>query len=137
MRFVTGEHEMTAEAMIRFATDFDPQPFHLSPASAAESFFGELVASAWHTAAVTMKLLATGGPAIATGFIGASVEFTMPSPTVAGDVLHVELEVDEVVPSRRPNRGSVMVSYQTLNQSGAIRQDSRARLIAWRRHVTP
>ena len=43
-----------------FAQQFDPQPFHLYEAAAKSTFFGELVASAWHTAAITMRSRAQG-----------------------------------------------------------------------------
>ena len=63
--FVSDEVTITAEDIIAFATQFDPQPFHLDPEAAKRSFFGGLAASGWHTAAITMRLLVTGGPMIA------------------------------------------------------------------------
>jgi MaoC like domain len=53
-----------------FAADFDPQPFHLDQDAARASFFGELVASGWQTAALTMRLLARGELQIVGGLIG-------------------------------------------------------------------
>lgn len=55
--FGTGTLTVDAAAITAFATQFDPQPFHLDPAAAAASVFGALVASGWHTAALTMRLL--------------------------------------------------------------------------------
>ena len=40
-----------------FAAEFDPQPFHLDERAATDSIFRGLVASGWHTAAITMKLI--------------------------------------------------------------------------------
>lgn len=135
--FTAGAREIHAADIIAFGRAFDPQPFHVDPDAARDSFFGELVASAWHTAAVTMRLLGEALP-VATGVIGASVEFTMPTPTFPGDRLTVSGRVDDVVPSlHRPERGSVLISYQTLNHVGKVRQASTARLIAWRRPDTP
>ena len=54
---VLGEFTFTKEDIIRFAQSYDPQPFHLSEEAAAETHFGKLCASGWHTAAVFMKLL--------------------------------------------------------------------------------
>jgi acyl dehydratase len=68
-RFTSGEYEMTAERMKAFAAEFDPQPFHLDEAAGRVSLFGGLAASGWHTAAVTMRLLVTGGLPFADGLI--------------------------------------------------------------------
>jgi acyl dehydratase len=54
------------EAQIKaFARKFDPQPFHLDDEIAKSTMFGGLVASGWHTAAITMRLLVGGGAPIA------------------------------------------------------------------------
>ena len=71
-RFTSGEYLMD-EALIKgFATQFDPQPFHLDHEAAKSTLFGGLAASGWHTAAVTMRLLVDGGLPLAGGIIGAS-----------------------------------------------------------------
>jgi len=62
--FVVGERQslgartVTAEDIVDFARDYDPQPFHLDEAAAAKSAFGGLVASGWHVGAMAMRLLA-------------------------------------------------------------------------------
>ena len=71
-----GTHTFGKDEMIAFAREFDPQPFHLDAAAAKESFFGGLVASGWHTAAVTMRLLVDGGVPLAGGIVGAGGEIT-------------------------------------------------------------
>ena len=57
-----------------FAAAFDPQPFHLDEQEAGSSVFGGLVASGWHTAALTMRLLVEGDLQVAGGLVGAGVE---------------------------------------------------------------
>ena len=52
-----GTYEVTADEMTSFAEQYDPQPFHTDPEAAAETPFGGLVASGWHTASMTMRLL--------------------------------------------------------------------------------
>lgn len=52
-----GSHTFTAEEIVRFARQFDPQPFHIDPEAAKDSLFGALCASGWHTASVWMKLM--------------------------------------------------------------------------------
>ncbi|MCI4680920.1 dehydratase, partial [Rhodoblastus acidophilus] len=79
--FVSGSHEVTAEAIKTFARQFDPQPFHLDDAAAEGTFFGGLAASGWHVAAITMKLLVGDGAFIANGLIGAGGEIAWPRPT--------------------------------------------------------
>ena len=63
-----------AEAIKNFARRFDPQPFHLDEKAAHSSMFGGLVASGWHTAALTMSLLVNGGLPLAGGIIGAGAD---------------------------------------------------------------
>lgn len=80
-RFRTDTYDLTADAIIEFATEWDPQPFHLGEDAAQDTFFNGLAASGWHTAAITMRLLVTTGLPLATGIIGASIELAWPSPT--------------------------------------------------------
>jgi len=69
-RFVSGTHTVDTDSIIRFAREFDPQPFHTDPDAARDSFFGRLAASGWHTGAVTMRLLVDGELQLAGGMIG-------------------------------------------------------------------
>ena len=50
-----GSHEFTPDEIVRFASQFDPQPFHLDAKAAVGSVFGALCASGWHTASVWMR----------------------------------------------------------------------------------
>ena len=133
-RFVSGAHELDAAQIKAFAAEFDPQRFHLDEEAAKNSFFGGLVASGWHTASITMKLLVEGGAPLAGGVIGAGGELVWPRPTRPGDRLHVESEIIEITPSRsRPERGTVTVRSETLNQRGEIVQAMTAKLVVQRR----
>src|SRR6267378_4105223 len=58
-RFVSGTHRIDEEEIKAFAKQFDPQPFHLDADAAKATLFEGLVASGWHTAAITMRLLLT------------------------------------------------------------------------------
>ena len=122
-QFVTEEVTITAEEIIAFANQFDPQPFHTDPEAAKTSFFGGLAASGWHTAAITMRLLVTQGPPIAGGTIGAGGDLSWPSPTLPGDRLHVRVTVESVTPSKsNPSRGSTMLRVETLTSDDELRQ---------------
>lgn len=133
-RFTSGRYRVDAEQIKRFAREFDPQPFHLEEAAGAHSVFGGLAASGWHTAAMTMRLLAEGGLPLAGGIIGAGGDIAWPQPTRPGDELHVVSEVKEIIPSRsKPDRGIVVMRSETRNQRDEVLQVVTARLIVPRR----
>jgi acyl dehydratase len=132
--FSSNTHEVTVADIRRFAAEFDPQPFHLYDAAARESMFEGLAASGWHTAALTMRLLVDGGPRLVNGILGAGGEIEWKVPTRPGDVLHVDSEVLELIPSRsRPDRGVAVLRSRTLNQRGEVVQQLTAKLMVARR----
>ena len=129
-RFVSETHTIDETQIKAFASQFDPQPFHLDEARAKETLFGGLAASGWHTAAITMRLMVAGGLPIAGGIVGAGGDIAWPAPTRPGDVLQVESEVLDVTPSRsRPDRGMVTVRSETRNQRGHTVQVLTAKLV--------
>ena len=133
-RFISKTHRLDADQIKAFASQFDPQPFHLDEAAAKASFFQGLAASGWHTASITMSLLVKSSMPIAGGLIGAGGELQWPRPTRPGDVLQVESEVLEVKPSRsRPERGMITVKSETRNQNGEVVQILTSRMLVWRR----
>jgi acyl dehydratase len=91
-----GGYEVTSEEVVEFAERYDPQPFHTDPEAAAETPFGGLVASGWHTAAMTMRLLVDNVlSGIATrGALGVD-ELRWRSPVRPGQTLTVETEIVE------------------------------------------
>ncbi|MGP0069232.1 MAG: MaoC family dehydratase [Isosphaeraceae bacterium] len=133
--FGTGTVAVELGEVKAFAAEFDPQPFHLDEAAARHSLFGGLVASGWHTAALTMRLLVDGEFKPAGGLIGLGVdEIQWPRPVRPGDVLRVQSEVIEVRASRsNPDRGIVKVRNTTLNQAGEPVMVQVANLIVPRR----
>jgi acyl dehydratase len=134
LRFTTGTYRIDQAQIIDFANAFDPQPFHLDPEAAQGSVFRGLAASGWHTAAITMRLLVQDGAPIAGGIVGAGTELTWPRPTRPGDVLRVASEVIQVTPSRsRPDRGTVTLRSETLNQDDEVVQIQVATLMVPRR----
>jgi acyl dehydratase len=137
-RFVSGTHLIDEQQITAFASQFDPQPFHLDAEAAKQSLFKGLVASGWHTAAITMRLMVDGGLPIAGGLIGAGGECAWPNPTRPGAVLHVESEILEIRPSRtRPDRGMATVRSETRNQLGEIVQVLVAKLVVPRKTSPP
>jgi acyl dehydratase len=136
-RFTSDTHLMEEARIKGFAAEFDPQPFHLDEAAAEASIFQGLAASGWHTAAVSMRLLVTGGLPFANGIVGVGGEIAWPRPTRPGDVLHVESEVIGITPSRsKPNQGIVTVRSTTLNQRGEAVYLLTAKLLLSRRKTS-
>jgi acyl dehydratase len=133
--YETGRLRVDEERVKRFATEFDPQPFHLDGHAARSTIFGSLAASGWHTAAMTMRLLVDGDLKPAGGIIGMGFEdFRWPKPVYPGDELHVQSEILEVRPSKsRPNQGLIKVRNTTLNQNGEPVQIATGTLLVPRR----
>ena len=130
---VSGTWTIDSEEIIAFGERFDPQPFHVDPEAAEELFFGGLVASGWHVASGTMRLI-VGSVPIAGGVIGASGELTWPAPTRPGETLHVVSRVLDITPSRsKPDRGIVTVESETRNQDDQVKQRLQAKLVVFRR----
>lgn len=122
-RFTSRTWPVSAEAIVAFAREFDPQPFHLDAEAGARSLFKGLVASGWHTAAISMRLLVEDGPAFGAGTIGLAADLTWPRPTRAGDVVQVHGEIMEITPSASGKpRGTVTVRTETRNQLGEVVQ---------------
>ena len=116
-----GSYEVTRDEVLEFARKYDPQPFHLSEEEAAKTHFGRLAASGWHTAAMTMAVIARhvvehrqaglGSPGID--------ELRWTKPVYPGDTLHVRGTIIEKRPSRsRPEMGSFRTRTIVTNQDG-------------------
>ena len=133
--YETGRLRVDEQRIKSFATEFDPQPFHLDGDAARSTIFGGLAASGWHTAAMTMRLLVDGDLKPAGGIIGMGFEdFRWPKPVYPGDELHVQSEILEVRPSKsRPNQGLIKVRNTTLNQNGEAVQIATGTLLVPRR----
>ena len=137
-RFLSGTHLIDEAQIKAFAKQFDPQPFHLDGDAARDTLFEGLVASGWHTAAITMRLLVEGGLTIAGGIVGAGAEITWPKPTRPGAILHVESEILDLRPSRsHPTRGVAVIRSETRNQAGEVVQVLVAKLIVPRSPPAP
>jgi acyl dehydratase len=119
-RFKSASVTVTAEAIKAFAGQFDPQVFHLDEEGARGTFFGRLVASGWHTAALTMRLLVESDLHPAGGTIGAGTdEMRWPKPVYPDDVLHAEGEVlDKRLLRSRPDVGLIRARVTTYNGAG-------------------
>lgn len=126
------------DRIVEFAREFDPQPQHLDEEQARTSMFGELVASGWHTAALTMRLQSD---CVMGRFPGGSMGVQIDKlawlrPVRPGDTLRAKIEVLAMRPSRsRPDRGVVTLRTTTLNQRDEPVQEMTASILAPRRPV--
>jgi acyl dehydratase len=129
--FESPRHTITQDAIIAFAREYDPQPFHTDPAAARAMFFGTLIASGWHTAALTMRMLTETPMDIAHGLIGAGVEdLRWPASMRPDDTIHVRVDVLEVRASKsRPEIGIVRARVRTLRDDGIAVQEMIANLV--------
>jgi acyl dehydratase len=120
MRFESAEAiTISRDDILRFAAEFDPQPFHLDEAAAEKSILGGLAASGWHTAALAMRLAITARPFGPHPLFGAGVdELRWLKPVRPGDTLRLEGEVIELVPSKTRPQGIARVKWTAFNQNG-------------------
>ena len=133
-RFTSESYALEASRIKEFAEEFDPQPFHIDESAAEASVFKGLAASGWHTAAVAMRLLVTGGLPFANGLVGIGGEVAWPRPTRPGDILHVESEIVEITPFRsKPHQGIVTVHSTMFNQHGEAVYLLTAKLLVLKR----
>ena len=115
-----GSYTVSEEQILTFAREFDPQPFHVDRALAAESIYGGIIASGLHTASIFMRLLYDGllCRSASMGSPGQD-ELRWLRPVRPGDTLTARGTVEELIPSKsKPDRGLVRKSYEVLNQHG-------------------
>ncbi|WP_300379993.1 MaoC family dehydratase [Henriciella sp.] len=117
-------YKVTREEVIDFASKYDPQPFHLDDEAAANTFFGRLSASGWHTAAMTMRLMVEGmqdkEPTAGLGSPGID-ELKWHKPVYPGDELRVETTlVSKRRMKSRPDMGLTKSQQKVFNQDDEL-----------------
>jgi len=119
--------EVREESITEFAKQFDPQPFHLDPATAERTLFGGVAASGWHTAAISMRLFIQTMN-VPGGIIGMGVdELHWPNPVRPGDQLRLDIEITDVRLSKsRPGFGIIRIHNVTRNQRDEVVQSFKA-----------
>lgn len=119
-RFVCRGATLSEAQILDFAWHWDPQPFHLDVEAAADWGYGGLIASGFQTLLVTFRLFHQENVwnAASLGSPGMD-ELRWLRPVRPGDTIHTEVEVLEVRPSgSKPDRGSVRLRYEAVNQRG-------------------
>lgn len=117
-----GSHTFSAEEIVAFGRQFDPQPYHCDPAAARRSPFGGLIASGWHVCAAGMRMLTEQilGRTHTLGSPGVE-NVRWLKPVRAGDTLAYRVTVSEARPSAsRPGAGLVKHRWEARNQAGEV-----------------
>lgn len=130
-----GSRTLDRAAIVDFATEFDPQPFHVDEEAAEQSIYGGLIASGWQTCGVYMRLLcdsfllqvhSMGSPGVD--------ELRWLGPVRPGDTLSAKLRIDEVrVSKSKPDRGIIMTAGEVRNQDGDLVLTLKSPLMVRRR----
>ena len=115
-----GTRTVTEDEIVAFAREYDPQPFHVDRAAAADSIYGSVIASGWHTCAMMMRM-------VVDGLLNRSTSMGSPgldgvrwlAPVRAGDTLNVRYRTVQVKASTsKPDRGVVWSKWVAINQHG-------------------
>ena len=118
--FELGSHTFTEEEIVAFASQFDPQPFHVDPVAAEKSFFKGLVASGWHTCAIAMRLMVDK-------FVNHTASLGSPgldnirwlAPVRAGDTItYRRVTTGARVSGSKPDIGLLQSRWEATNQRG-------------------
>lgn len=121
-----GSHTFTEAEMIRFSLKYDPQPFHIDPAAAKDSFYGGIIASGWHVAAVWMKLMvasaersAAAGENRAGGVSPGFRDLRWIKPTRPGMTLTYDTTTHEKIELKsRPDLGLIRTLNLAVDENG-------------------
>ena len=117
-----GSRTISESEIIEFASQFDPQPFHIDKAAASHSIFGGVIASGWHTCGIIMRM-------VVDGFLNDSTSMGSPGleevrwilPVRPGDTLTVTAQTLESRPSSsKPDRGVVLTEWRAVNQDDKL-----------------
>ena len=118
-----GRYQVTLEEVVEFAEKYDPQPFHLSDEAAAQTHFGRISASGWHTCAMVMRMMVdniTERKQAGLGSPGLD-ELRWLRPVYPGDTLRVETTlIDKTASRSRPEMGSFRSEVKVFNQNDEL-----------------
>ena len=130
-----GGRTVTKDEIVAFAREFDPQPFHVDEAAAAQSRYGGLIASGWHSCCLCMRL-------VCDAFLTGSANMGSPGmervrflkPLRPGERIAATARVAEAVPSRsKPDRGRLGFVFELRDGSGELLLDMQVTAIFGRR----
>ena len=118
-----GQYQVTREEVMEFASKYDPQSFHLDEEAAAQTHFGRLSASGWHTCSMTMAMMVENMKQEKSAGLGSPGidHLRWKKPVYPGDTLRCETELIEKRRSQsRPEMGIFKTRIRTLNQHDEV-----------------
>jgi acyl dehydratase len=115
-----GSKFVTADEIVEFATEFDPQPMHVDEAAGKASMLGGLAASGWHTSSMFMRMMCDAFILDSTSQGSPGIDYVKwMRPVLAGDTLTASSEITAIRESAsRPNLGFVTMRAKMVNQRG-------------------
>ena len=134
MVFEYGAHRMAEADIMRFAKEFDPEPFHLSHETAKASPMGRLIASGPHICSAWRRMNHDAFPHVRSGASPGWDEVRWKVPVLPGDVLSCTSRVAEMRPLKsRPNFGFIRWTHETRVQTGQVKMTHGALFLIERR----
>ena len=123
-----GSRVVSKEEIIRFAREFDPQPFHIDEAAAAKTHFGGVVASGWHSGSLSMRMVVDAVMQDSSCMGSPGIErLRWLKPLRADTLVNVKFRVLEAELSKsRPDRGRLKVVFELYDDKGELLMDSIA-----------
>ncbi|WP_209347563.1 MaoC family dehydratase [Pontixanthobacter sp. CEM42] len=118
-----GHYEVTREEVLQFAETYDPQPFHLDDEAAAQTHFGRVSASGWHTCSMSMRMMVENMKSRKQAGLGSPGvdQLRWKTPVYPGDTLRMESEILEKRRSKsRPEMGIFKSQLKTFNQNDEV-----------------
>ncbi len=136
-KIVAGSRTVTEAEIIGFATQFDPQPFHVDREAAEKSMYGGIIASGWHTCAMMMRVIVDGFLRDSSSLGSPGVdEIRWLKPVRGGDTLKVTVTaLDTKASTSKPDRGVVVTQWEATNQHGDVVAVVKGRAMFGRRPV--
>jgi len=129
-----GGITVSADDIVAFAREFDPQPFHIDE-ERARAMTGGLIASGWHTCALLLRMNCDAFLSRVSTIEDTGVEeVKWTRPVRPGDRLFVRrLTLAVRSWDGRPDAGEVEFLYEVVNQEGAVAMTQRSVLRLRRR----
>ena len=118
-----GHYAVTREEVLAFASKYDPQPFHLSDEAAAQTHFGRIPASGWHTCAMMMAMFVEDAKQLRLASLGSPGidELRWVKPVYPGDTLSCENELlSKRRSATRPEMGLTRSTMTVRNQHNDV-----------------
>ncbi|MAF31098.1 MAG: enoyl-CoA hydratase [Magnetococcales bacterium] len=133
--YKSGTETLSQDDIINFAKQFDPQPMHTDPEKAKDSLFGRLVGSGWQSLSASIRMLVESKVFGNTPLIGVNVDnVRFWKPLLPGATIQVIMEIQELIPSSKPERGYVVVKVTTQADGEDIVTQNWRMLIPTRAH---